>query len=191
MDDHSSAPLADDPVIGPLVTRHGPIDLEPAAAPFRRLIRSVIRQQVSMAAADAIAERVFDTVEVSPASLAETDPAVLTGCGLSHQKATYVVAIAEAFCERSYSPASFERMDDETVIEELTSIRGVGPWTAKMFLIFCLARPDVFPVEDLGIRRAMSEHVEEDLSRAEMVDRASAWRPLRTYASLHLWRSID
>jgi DNA-3-methyladenine glycosylase II len=81
-------------------------------------------------------------------------------------------------------------MDRDAVVAELTDVRGVGDWTAKMFLMFVLGREDVFPVEDLGIRRGMEE-LFGDLTRAEMVDRAEPWRPYRSYASLYLWRAVD
>ncbi|HKL30832.1 MAG TPA: DNA-3-methyladenine glycosylase 2 family protein, partial [Natrialbaceae archaeon] len=103
----------------------------------------------------------------------------------------YVRNVARAFEENGYSSEYFEGMDDDAVIAELTKITGVGVWTAKMQLVFSLARPDVFPVEDLGIRRAMEAIYGDDLTRAEMVEIAEQWRPYRSYASLYLWRSRD
>jgi DNA-3-methyladenine glycosylase II len=82
-------------------------------------------------------------------------------------------------------------MSDDAVVEELTTIRGVGPWTAKMFLLFALGRPDVFPVEDLGVRRGMEQVVGRELTRGEMRDRAAEWAPYRSYASLYLWRAYE
>ena len=141
--------------------------------------------------ADAIEERLFDAVEVTPAGVLAADEATLRDAGLSRQKVSYVRNIAEAFDEHGYSRASFEGMDDDAVVAELTSISGVGPWTAKMQLLFSLGRPDVFPVEDLGIRNAVAAVCDETLDRAEMVDRAEQWRPYRSYASLYLWRAVD
>lgn len=189
--DDATTRLAEDPVIGPLVERYGPVTLEPADDPFARLVRSIVRQQVSMAAGDAITERLFDRFEVTPAALASADTTDLTDVGLSSQKATYVREAARTFRDRGYDREHFVDLGDDEVIAELTEIRGVGVWTAKMFLMFCLARPDVFPVEDLGIRRAMHHHVDDGLSRDAMVERAEDWRPVRSYASCYLWRSID
>ncbi len=183
--------LSQDSTLRPIVTRHGPIELEPADDTFQRLITSIIRQQVSMSAATAIRRRLFETVDISPQSLARVDPETLTEAGLSRQKATYVQAVADAYLEHDYDRAHFASMTDEEVIAELTAIHGIGDWTAKMFLLFCLGREDVFPVEDLGIRQAMHELIDPELSRAEMVERAETWRPVRSYASLYLWRAID
>lgn len=183
--------LRDDPVLAGLIERHDRIELSPAADPFERLITSVIRQQLSMHAADAIQRRLESTVDIAPADLLDADRATLEGVGLSTQKITAVRHVARAFEERHYSRAQFEAMNDDEVTAELTSIHGVGPWTAKMFLIFCLARPDVFPVEDLGIRNAIRSHYDESMDRPEMVDLAARWRPYRSYASCYLWRGID
>ena len=107
--------------------------------------------------------------------------------GLSTRKADYLLNIAEAFREDPYL-SSLGEMSDEDVTERLTAITRVGTWTAKIFLIFALGRPDVFPVEDLGIRKGMRE-LFGDLSRAEMVERAGRWRPHRSLASLYVWRA--
>ncbi len=191
MDDRVAAVLRRDPVLDALIERYGPITLEPAQDPFGRLIRSITHQQVSLAAGDAILERLKASVELTPDGIRSSDRETLLSAGLSGQKADYVVDIADTFIERSYERETFVDMDDEAVIEELTDIHGVGPWTAKMFLIFCLGRTDVFPVEDLGIRRAMEHQIDPDLTREEMITRAENWRPYRSYGSLYLWESID
>jgi len=178
--------------LAPLVDRHG--ELEPGPGPaetfFERFVVSILRQQVSMASAAATRERLFAATEVTPEGILATDEAVLREAGLSRQKARYVRNVAEAFVERGYSREAFAGRSDEEVLAELTSITGVGTWTAKMQLIFSLDRPDVFPVEDLGIRKGM-QSLYGDIDREEMVERASAWRPYRSYASLYLWRAED
>jgi DNA-3-methyladenine glycosylase II len=137
-----------------------------------------------------IRDRVFDRFEVTPSGMLAADEAALREAGLSAQKVEYVREIARAFEDGRIDPDHFAGMDEAAVAEELTEVRGVGDWTAKMFLIFVLGREDVFPVEDLGIRRGM-EALYGDLTRAEMVDRAEPWRPYRSYASLYLWRAVD
>jgi DNA-3-methyladenine glycosylase II len=179
--------LRNDPHVGPLVDRHGPLSLDPAEDFFERFVVSVVRQQVSMASAEATRERLFDAVEVTPRGVLDADPERLKDAGLSRQKTRYVRNIAEAFEERGYDKAYFEGMDDEAVVAELTSITGVGTWTAKMQLMFTLGREDVFPVEDLGIRKGMTALFGTDLTRAEMVERSEEWSPYRSYASLYLW----
>lgn len=185
------AVLSSDAALKPIVERHGSVELEPADDTFKRLITTIVRQQVSMEAAQSIRQRLFERHDVTPSQIASVDPDTLMGVGLSAQKAEYVQAVAEAYLENGYDRAYFQAMDDEAVIETLTDIRGVGEWTAKMFLMFCLGREDVFPVEDLGIRKAMHEVIDPTLTRAEMVERASRWQPVRSYASLYLWRHIE
>jgi DNA-3-methyladenine glycosylase II len=183
--------LGDDPALGPVVDRVGEVSLTTADDPFERLVTAVVRQQVSMDAAAAIRERLFDAVEVTPTGIQDADPGVLRDAGLSGAKVEYAKAIASAWEANGYSRAYFADHSDAAVVDELTGVRGVGDWTAKMFLMFCLGREDVFPVEDLGIRQGMWEFVDGDLTRGEMSDRASAWAPYRSYASLYLWRGVE
>ena len=179
--------LRSDAYMGPLIERYGELSLDPTADMFRRLIVSILRQQVSMESAEATQTRLFDTVEVTPDGILSADPETLRECGLSRQKTGYVRNVAEAFSER-YDHAYFETLEDEAVIEELTTIKGVGEWTARMQLLFSLGRPDVFPVGDLGVRKGMRALFGEELSRAEMVVKAERWAPYRSYATLYLWR---
>lgn len=183
--------LRTDPDLAPYVDEFGPLELEPAEDTFARLVVSVVRQQVSMDAAAAIRERLFDRFEVTPERLLAAGEAELRDCGLSAAKTEYVKELARAYETRDYDRAYFAGMDDEAVLDELTAIRGVGPWTAKMFLLFALGRPDVFPVEDLGIRRGMETVCGREMTRAEMRDRAGAWAPYRSHASLYLWRAYE
>jgi len=183
--------LRDDPDIGPLVAEHGEVTLRPAADLFERLLVSVLRQQVSMASANATRQRLEDAVEIAPEALLRTEQSTLRDVGLSRQKASYVHNIADAVIEHGYSREYFEGMSDDAVIAELTSIKGVGIWTAKMQLLFSLGRPDVFPVEDLGIRNGMHAIYGDDLDRSRMVEIAERWRPYRSYATLYLWCAVD
>lgn len=179
--------LNSDEHLAPLVDRYGRLELDPAGDMFRRLVVSVLRQQVSMASAEATRERLFDTIEVTPQNVLATDPEALKECGLSRQKTDYVRNIAAAF-DDEYDMAYFEELDDEAVIQELTTIKGVGEWTARMQLLFSLGRPDVFPVGDLGVRKGMRTLFEEEMTREEMVTEADRWAPYRSYATLYLWR---
>jgi DNA-3-methyladenine glycosylase II len=181
---------AADEVLGACIDRHGELRLDPAEDLFERLITSILRQQVSMASAAATRERLFEAVEVTPDGILTADDAVLRDAGLSRQKTRYVNNVADAFRKNDYSRDSFADMDDEAVVAELTSITGVGPWTAEMQLMFALGRPDVFPVGDLGIKKGMRT-LYGDLTREEMVEKADDWRPYRSYASLYLWRAKE
>ncbi|AFK20501.1 DNA-3-methyladenine glycosylase 2 family protein [Haloferax mediterranei ATCC 33500] len=193
MSDDAYRELRTDPNLGSVVEDHGPLTLDPASDPFEQLVISIVNQQLSTTAAETIRNRLFDRVEATPEGILAADETVLRDCGLSSQKVGYVRNAADAF-QDGLSTESLHAMDDDEVIDALTEIRGVGVWTAKMFLIFVLAREDVFPVEDLGIRRGM-EHVfgfdEDAVSRGEMRERAERWTPYRSYASLYLWRSVD
>jgi len=183
--------LRDDPDLGPLVDEHGELAVEPHEDPFERLVVSIVRQQVSMDAAAAIRGRLFDAVEVTPEAVVAADPRVLRDAGLSSQKSEYVRNVAEAFTERGYDRDYFRELTDDAVHDELTSIAGVGPWTANMFLMFGLGREDVFPVGDLGIRKGMQALFGEDTTRAEMREVAERWQPYRSYASLYVWRAYE
>ncbi len=183
--------LKRDATLEPYVREYGPRTLVPADDIYQRLVVSLIRQQVSMAAAAAIRERLFRQFDITPEQMAETDPEKLAATGLSEAKTEYVKSTATAFLERGYSRKYFRDMDDEDCVAELTTVRGIGPWTAKMFLLFALGRQDVFPVEDLGVRRGMEIVCEREMSRGEMTDRANDWQPYRSYASLYLWEAYE
>jgi DNA-3-methyladenine glycosylase II len=176
--------------LAPLVAEHGELSVEPADDFFARFVTSILRQQVSMASAAATRDRLFTAVEVTPEGVLAADESTLRDAGLSRQKTRYVRNLAEAFLAEDYSVASFEGLSDEAVVAELTEITGVGAWTARMQLIFSLGRPDVFPVGDLGVRKGMRT-LYGDIDREEMCERASAWAPYRSYASLYLWRATE
>ncbi len=184
--------LREDDALTPLVEEHGPLGLSPADDLFERAVVSLVRQQVSIAAAESIRERLFGRVAVTPDSTLAADEATLREAGLSTAKVGYARALAERFRAREHDHAYFEGMDDEAVVTELTDIHSVGPWTAKMFRLFCFGRPDVFPVEDLWIRKAVRAVTGDDgMTQAAMRNRAGEWAPYRSFASLYLWRAVD
>jgi DNA-3-methyladenine glycosylase II len=191
MTEQAIAELRADPDLGPLVAEYGPLTIEPAEDFYRRFVVSILRQQVSMASAAATRERLFDRVEPTPETVLAADPQVLRDAGLSRQKTEYVRNVAEAFVEEGYSLDYFAGVPDEEVLAELTAIKGVGTWTAKMQLMFSLGRPDVFPVGDLGIRKGIEKVLGAEMTRTEMVGAAKRWAPYRSYASLYLWRADE
>ena len=182
--------LQSEDVFASLIDEFGYLALRPAEHSFKRLVRSIVRQQVSMASADATCERLFAEFDVEASNIRSVDVADLREVGLSRAKANYVKNTARAFEERDWSRDCFRSLSDEAVIDELVEVKGIGPWTAKMFLQFGLGREDVFPVEDLGIRRA-HEDLYGDETRAEMRSRARRWSPYRSIASLYLWRHTE
>lgn len=183
-------PLRDDPVLANLIDEHGHLQVEPADDMFERLVVSIINQQLSSASAAAIRDRVFDRFDLTPAALLAADDEALRETGLSRQKIEYIRNVSEAFQDNGYSIEYFDGMADEAVIDELTEIKGIGVWTGKMFLMFCLGREDVFPVEDLGIRRGMELLYGLD-DRDAMVEKAAEWAPYRSYASRYVWRAYE
>jgi DNA-3-methyladenine glycosylase II len=178
--------LRDDPNVGPLVERHGPLELGSDEQPFERLVISIVNQLLSTEAARTIRERLFDAVEITPNGVRETDTETMREAGLSAQKVEYVRAAADAYDAGRITPEALAELDDDTAIAELTEVKGIGDWTAKMYLMFVLERPDVFPVEDLAVRRGMEE-LFGDESRDEMRERAANWEPYRSYATLYVW----
>ena len=185
--------LQEDEYLGPIVAEVGPVSLDPAEDAFERLIRSILSQQVSVASAAATRERLHDAVDVTPEGIRAADDETLRDVGLSRQKTRYVNEIADAFHEHGWTRDDFAAMSDDEVRTTLTEIPGVGPWTAAMFLLFVLARPDVFPVGDLGVREGLKtlvDHHGEDpeMTRGEMTDFAERWAPVRSYAALYLWQ---
>lgn len=187
----AAAALRTDPVLEPVVERHGPLALTPASDPFERLVVSIIRQQISMDGAAAIRERLAESVDISPTGILTADRERLRKTGLSEAKIDYLTNTARTFRDKAYTHDSFASMRNADIVDELTAITGIGPWTAKMFLIFGLGRPDVFPVEDLGVRRGMERIFEAEMSRGEMCERATEWEPYRSYSALYLWEVYD
>lgn len=181
--------LSADPELAAHVEEHGAPSVEPHDEPFHRVVTSIVNQQLSVQSAAAIRGRLFDEFEVTPAGIIAADEDALRDVGLSSQKIRYLRNVAESW-DDTFDPALYTDTPDDEVVDAVTSVTGIGDWTAKMYLMFVLGREDVFPVEDLGIRNAMTElYGYED--RAEMVAHAEDWRPFRTHASLLLWRAVD
>jgi DNA-3-methyladenine glycosylase II len=190
--------LSHDPYLKPLLDS---IEL-PAPVQERNLyldlLESIVSQQLSVRVADVIFGRflsLFDAGFPSPEVLAATEADVLRTVGLSAQKAGYLRNVARFALEHGLETERLSLMADEEIVEYLSRIKGVGKWTAEMILMFSLNRPDVFPVDDLGIQQAMIRlyGLEEKgrLLRTRMIEIAEPWRPYRTYASRYLWRWKD
>jgi DNA-3-methyladenine glycosylase II len=193
--------LGADPVIATLVEAHGKLDEQestrgrPADA-YGALVRSIVGQQLSTKAARTIYERLtglYDGTTPTPEQLIATDPDALRGVGLSRAKASYLRSLAEHVVSGELELDRLGELGDDEVSEQLTAVKGLGQWTAHMFLIFHLRRPDVLPVGDLGVRRAVELAYGLDglPASAELEQIAEPWRPHRSLASLYLWRSLD
>ena len=186
-----------DPVMAALVEKYAGLSLVSRGDPFSTLARSIVGQQISVKAADAVWGRFVAAVgavgAVEPGSVIRLGEQGLTGCGLSQRKIEYVCDLARHFSTGQLNAAEWGSLDDETLIQELCAVRGIGLWTAEMFLIFNQMRPDIFPVDDLGVQRAVREHyfAGEKQSPRQLAEFARRWQPWRTVATWYLWRSLD
>ena len=183
-----------DPVLARIIRAHPRIALEPRGEPFFTLARSIVGQQISVKAAASIWARVVALApRMLPEQVVDAGGAKLIACGLSRRKAEYLAGLAGHFVEGSLQVAAWAGMDDEAVIAELVEVRGIGRWTAEMFLMFGLLRPNVLPLDDLGLQRAICLNYfrGRSVSLRTMRKIASAWDPWRSVATWYLWRSLD
>ena len=177
--------------------RHGPCGLADAqhTDPFRALVSAIISQQLSTKAAATIKARLEALVgtPLTPARVTAVTDEALRGVGLSRQKIAYLRDLCDRVTTGQLALRHLDAMADEAVVEALTGVKGIGRWTAEMFLMFHLAREDVVSVGDLGIRRAVQiAYGMENLPGPDELERiAEEWRPRRTLACLYLWRSLD
>jgi DNA-3-methyladenine glycosylase II len=187
-----------DRVMKKLIPRFGEARLASRGDAFTTLARSIVGQQISVKAAQSVWSRFAEAVGGAPARLEPKDVqalpvATLRQAGLSARKAEYLLDLAGHFDRGSVHVAQWHGMDDEAIIEELVAIRGIGRWTAEMFLIFHLMRPDVLPLDDLGLLKGISVNYfsGEPVSRAEAREVGEAWAPYRSVATWYVWRSLD
>jgi DNA-3-methyladenine glycosylase II len=191
-----------DPVMRRLIDEYGPLDEvlrrrgRRPVEPYGALLRSIVGQQLSTKAARSIWERVllvFDGDVPTPEQLLAADPEVVRAAGLSRPKVAFMRDLAEHVLSGELELDRLDELSDEEIATELTAVKGLGQWSADMFLIFHLGRPDVLPVGDLGIRNAAKASY--NLRKLPTPDRlkrlARPWRPYRSLASLYLWRSLD
>ena len=192
---------AADPVLARIIRRHPRVALASRGDPFSTLARSIVGQQISVKAADAVWTRLSAACpQMTPGAVLRRRASTLRGCGLSERKVEYVRDLAAHFADGRVDPDSFAAMDDEAIIERLTDIRGIGRWTAEMFLIFNLLRPNVLPLDDLGLLKAVSLHYLDGVPTRDLLARqgreqvrelAAAWQPWASVATWYLWRSLD
>jgi DNA-3-methyladenine glycosylase II len=184
-----------DPRLAALIERIGPFRPKITRDPFSALAGAIVHQQVSMSAAATIHRRIRALCprgRMTARALLGCSDGALRQAGASRQKARYLRCLADAFTNGTLSARRLRACSDEEVIAAVTQLPGIGRWTAEMLLIFCLQRPDVWPIDDLGLRRG----VQRLLGRAEPPDAdtlrglGEAWRPYRSYATWYLWRSL-
>jgi len=186
-----------DPKLAPLVERHGHPRIAPTTDPIQSLARSIVYQQLSGKAAGTIWGRflaLYPRAKFPTARrILDTDDAALRAAGLSGAKAAAIKDLARHVVEKRVLPAHLPRATDEEVAAMLLPVRGIGPWSIDMFLMFSLARPDVLPVGDLGIRKGMQRHfnLRKLPEPARMMKLAAPWQPFRTVAAWYMWRLLE
>ena len=184
-----------DPILGAIIKEHGrlkPIKRHPAGA-FGKLSSAIIGQQLSVKAAATIWQRLQDCVSPWTAdNVARADHDALRACGCSARKADYLQLLATSVCDGSCDLESLRTLSNEEAISELCRIKGIGTWTAEMFLMFELKRPDIFSVGDAGLQRAIQNlYQPKDTSPDGYRAIAERWQPYRTTACRYLWKSLD
>jgi len=189
-----------DPVMERLVVAYPEIHLTRRSDPFTTLARAIVGQQISVKAAQAIWDRLVaasggsgEPVRLDPARIARMRLPALAMVGLSARKAEYVRDLAQHFVTGELDPARWPALDDEALITALVDVKGIGRWTAEMFLIFHELRPDVFPLDDIGLQKGIALHYFAGRRRARRtLERlGKRWRPYRSVATWYLWRSLD
>ncbi len=187
-----------DRVMRKLIPQFGEGRLQSRGDAFTTLARSIVGQQISVKAAQSVWERFAalmpeSPLRLKPASLLALSTEAARSAGLSARKVEYLFDLAQHFESGAVHVRQWQQMDDEAIIEELVAIRGIGRWTAEMFLIFHLMRPNVLPLDDLGLLKGISVNYfsGEPVSRAEAREVGEAWAPYRSVATWYLWRSLD
>ncbi|HYG55347.1 MAG TPA: DNA-3-methyladenine glycosylase 2 family protein [Burkholderiales bacterium] len=183
-----------DPVMAAIIRSRPRVYLQRRGEPFLTLARAIVGQQISVKAAQSVWDRVLACVgEVNPQSILKKARPELRACGLSDRKVEYIADLAQHFADGKIHVHRWPEMSDEEIIAELVDIRGIGRWTAEMFLIFNLLRPDVFPLDDLGLQKGIcvSYFKGRKVSLRTMRKLGESWRPWRSVATWYLWRSLD
>lgn len=183
-----------DRVMKKLIAAHAGPALTTRGDAFATLARSIVGQQISVKAAQSVWERFSALAQtMAPDAVLGLSVEAMRGAGLSARKAEYLSDLAAHFSAGSLHPAQWAEMADEDIVRELVAIRGVGRWTAEMFLMFYLRRPNVLPLDDLGLIKGISGayYSGEPVTRSEVRDLAGAWAPYCTVATWYIWRSLE
>lgn len=183
-----------DPVMARIMREHPKVFLAPRGDPFFTLARAIVGQQISVKAAQSVWDRLVKCVGIiTPDKVLAKERKLLRACGLSDRKTEYIADLAQHFSDGAIHVHRWPEMSDEEIIAELVEVRGIGRWTAEMFLIFSLLRPDVFPLDDLGLQKGIrvSYFKGRKVSIRTMRRLGEGWRPWRSVATWYLWRSLD
>ena len=198
-DDATRALAARDAVLAKLIAGYPGLHLTRRGDPFTTLARAIVGQQISVKAAQTIWDRLLASCAapargpLDPARVQRKRIATLRACGLSERKAEYIRDLARHFVSARLDPAMWPALDDEALIEALVDVKGIGRWTAEMFLMFHEMRADVLPVDDIGLQKACALHYFDGVrpTLAELRALGEQWQPYRSVATWYLWRSLD
>lgn len=193
MDKKAISHLKNDPILKPIIKTWGELAWEERSDLFLALIRSISGQQLSVKAAASIFGRLKELLkgEITPQNLLSVSDEKLRSCGISYSKVKYMKGIAIAVLEKQIDLEHIRALSDEDVIAALTKLHGIGRWSAEMFLIFSLRRPDIFSMGDLGLKEAVKRLYGVDRGDLKAIEAiADQWRPYRSYACRYLWLSL-
>ena len=183
-----------DPIMAGIMRAHPKIFLARRGEPFLTLARAIVGQQISVKAAQSVWDRLLACAgDVTPEKILSKQRSELRACGLSDRKTEYIADLAQHFADGSIHVQRWGEMADEDIIAELVQVRGIGRWTAEMFLIFNLLRPDVFPLDDLGLQKGIrvAYYRNRKVALSTLRKLGESWRPWRSVATWYLWRSLD
>jgi len=187
--------LSKNKIIGPLVKKHGPCKIKPRPKKtyFEDLVDAITGQQLSGKAATTIFNRVKDKCggKITPEKLIKLKTEELRSCGLSYAKCSYVKDLADRVQNKKLKVNILEKLSDEEISKELVAVKGIGQWTADMFLMFTLGRADIFPALDLGIKNGVKKLTKKDLKPKELLEFGTQFAPYRTVAAWYIWASLD
>ncbi len=184
-----------DPVLGKIISQVGPLETRKSTDYFISLTESIVSQQLSVKVADVIYTRfvkLFPDEKVTPEKVLEIDADVMRQVGMSYGKISYVKSLAQHVIDSPLMFETFDSMSEEEIITELTHVKGIGTWTAEMFLMFTMGKPDIFSYGDLGLKNALKKlYGIEEVTEEKAKEITDIWKPFRSYGSRYLWRRLD
>ena len=186
--------ISKDKKLGKIISNYPKDFLFSKSDPFYTLARSIVGQQISVKAAQAVWDKLENKVKrIEPNTVSKMHFMSLKSCGLSRQKIKYLKSLSLAFIQNKISPEKWKKYSDEDIINELVLIKGIGRWTAEMYLIFNLCRPDIFPVDDIGLLRGICKcyNLNYPIKKDVALKMSENWKPYRSVATWYFWRSLD
>ena len=186
--------ISKDKKLGKIISNYPKDFLFSKSDPFYTLARSIVGQQISVKAAQAVWDKLENKVKrIEPNYISKMHFMSLKSCGLSRQKIKYLKSLSSAFIQNKINPDKWKKYNDEDIINELVLIKGIGRWTAEMYLIFNLCRPDIFPVDDIGLLRGICKcyNLDYPIKKEAALKMSENWKPYRSVATWYFWRSLD